>query len=86
VDVVMETADAVLVSGGLRKLPFLLRHARRTLAVIKQNIVLAIALKGAFLVLAFLGLATLWMAIAADMGATLLVTFNGLRLLRATES
>jgi Zn2+/Cd2+-exporting ATPase len=83
VDVVMETSDVVLVSGGLKKLPFLLRHARRTLAIIKQNIAIAIALKAAFLVLAFFGLATLWMAIAADMGATLLVTFNGLRLLRA---
>jgi Zn2+/Cd2+-exporting ATPase len=51
VDVVMETADVVLVSGGLKKLPFLLRHARRTLAIIKQNIAIAIALKAALLVL-----------------------------------
>ncbi len=82
-DVVIEAADVVLISGGLRKLAFLLRHARRTAAVIKQNIAIALALKVVFLVLAFLGLATLWMAVAADMGATLLVTFNGLRLLRA---
>jgi Cd2+/Zn2+-exporting ATPase len=82
-DVVMETADVILISGGLRKLGFLLRHARRTAGVIKQNIAIALALKGVFLVLAFFGMATLWLAVAADMGATLLVTLNGLRLLRA---
>ena len=84
-DVVMETADVILISGGLRKLAFLLRHARRTASVIRQNIGIALALKAVFLVLAFFGLATLWMAVAADMGATLLVTFNGLRLLRARK-
>jgi len=84
VDVVMETADIVLTHGGLSKLPFLVRHARRAQAVIQQNIAIAIALKGAFLVLAFLGVATLWMAIAGDMGATLIVTSNGMRLLRAS--
>jgi Cd2+/Zn2+-exporting ATPase len=82
-DVVMETADVILISGGLRKLGFLLRHARRTAGVIKQNIAIALALKLVFLVLAFFGLATLWLAVAADMGATFLVTLNGLRLLRA---
>ena len=82
-DVVLETADIVLMSGDLDKLPFLLRHARRTLAVIRQNVGIALALKAVFLVMAALGVATLWMAVAADMGATLLVTFNGLRLLRA---
>ena len=85
VDVVMETADIVLTHGGLSKLPFLVRHARRAQAVIQQNIAIAIALKGAFLVLAFLGVATLWMAIAGDMGATLIVTSNGMRLLRSSE-
>ncbi|MBM3810211.1 MAG: heavy metal translocating P-type ATPase [Acidimicrobiia bacterium] len=85
IDVVMETADVVLMSGGLSKLGFLLRHARRTVGVIQQNVALALAMKGAFLVLAFFGQATLWMAVAADMGATLLVTFNGLRLLRVGE-
>ncbi|MCC6536556.1 MAG: cadmium-translocating P-type ATPase [Bryobacterales bacterium] len=82
-DVVMETADVVLISGGLGKLAFLLRHARRTASVIRQNIAIALVLKVASLVAAFFGVATLWMAVAADMGATLLVTFNGLRLLRA---
>jgi Cd2+/Zn2+-exporting ATPase len=86
IDVVMETADIVLMSGGLSKLGFLLRHARRTAAVIQQNVALALLMKAVFLVLAFFGMATLWMAVAADMGATLLVTFNGLRLLRVKDS
>jgi Cd2+/Zn2+-exporting ATPase len=81
-DVVLETADVVLMSGDLEKLPFLLKHARRTLGIIRQNVGIALALKAVFLVMAGLGMATLWMAVAADMGATLLVTFNGLRLLR----
>jgi Cd2+/Zn2+-exporting ATPase len=84
-DVALETADVILMSDDLRSLGFLLRHARRALSVIKQNVVVALGLKAIFLVLAFGGVATLWMAIAADMGATLLVTFNGLRLLRATK-
>jgi Cd2+/Zn2+-exporting ATPase len=82
-DVVIETADVVLMSGGLSRLPLLLRHARRTVRVIHQNVGIALAMKGVFLLMAVAGIATLWMAVAADMGATLLVTFNGLRLLRA---
>jgi Cd2+/Zn2+-exporting ATPase len=82
-DVVVETADVVLMSGGLSRLPLLLRHARRTVRVIHQNVAIALAMKGVFLLMAVAGIATLWMAVAADMGATLLVTFNGLRLLRA---
>jgi Cd2+/Zn2+-exporting ATPase len=82
-DVALETADVILLSGGLERLPFLVRHARRAAGVIRQNVVIALALKAGFLVTAILGAATLWMAIAADMGATLLVTLNGLRLLRA---
>jgi Cd2+/Zn2+-exporting ATPase len=85
IDVVLETADVVLMSGGLSKLAFLLRHARRAAGVIQQNVALALLMKFAFLLLAFFGVATLWMAVAADMGATLLVTFNGLRLLRVRE-
>jgi Cd2+/Zn2+-exporting ATPase len=79
-DLAIETADVVL--SGLGDLPFLLRHARRALGVIGQNIAIALAAKAAFAVLAGLGMATLWMAVLADTGATLLVTFNGLRLLR----
>ena len=55
----------------------------RTLAIIKQNIAFALGVKLLFIVLALAGIATLWMAIAADMGASLLVVFNGLRLLQA---
>jgi Cd2+/Zn2+-exporting ATPase len=81
-DVARETADVVFMASDLSRLPFLLRHARRTVRVIQENIALALALKLMFLVAALSGFATLWMAVAADMGATFLVTFNGLRLLR----
>lgn len=80
-DIARESADVVFMANDLSRLPFLLRHARRTVAVIKQNIGLALALKLAFLAAAMTGSATLWMAVLADMGATFLVTFNGLRLL-----
>ena len=80
-DAAIETADIALMSDDLMKLPWLIRHARRTVAVIQQNIFFALSLKLAFIVLALAGAATLWMAIAADMGASLLVIFNGLRLL-----
>jgi len=69
------------MSDDLMKLPWLIRHARRTVAVIQQNIFFALGLKLVFIVLALAGVATLRMAIAADMGASLLVIFNGLRLL-----
>jgi Cd2+/Zn2+-exporting ATPase len=81
-DAAIETADIALMSDDLMGLPWLIRHARRTLAVIKQNIAFALSLKLVFIILAVAGAATLWMAIAADMGASLLVIFNGLRLLR----
>jgi Cd2+/Zn2+-exporting ATPase len=82
-DVAIETADIALMSDDLTRIPWLIGHARRTLRVIKQNIAFALGLKLLFIVLAFAGLATLWMAIAADMGASLLVIANALRLLRA---
>lgn len=78
----IETADVALMSDDLSKLPWLIRHARRTVGIIKQNIAFALGLKAMFLVLAFFQVATLWAAIAADMGASLAVIFNGLRLLR----
>lgn len=80
-DAAIETADIALMSDDLSKLPWLVRHSRRTLAVIRQNIVLSLAVKAAFVVLTFAGFASLWAAIAADMGTSLLVIFNGLRLL-----
>ena len=82
-DVAMETADVIVMSEDPERLGFLMRHSQRTLAVVKQNLAVALGSKLVFLAIAVLGMATLWMAIAADMGATLLVTFNGLRMLRS---
>ena len=81
-DVAIETADITLMSDEIGRIPWLVRHARRALAVIKQNVALALGIKAVFITLAIFGAATLWMAIAADMGASLLVIFNGLRLLK----
>ena len=81
-DVAIETADIALMSDDLARLPWLVTHACRTLSVVRQNIVFAIGLKLLFVVFAVLGVASLWMAIAADMGASLLVICNGLRLLK----
>ncbi len=81
-DAAIETADIALMSDDLMKLPWLVRHSRATLTTIKQNIWFALAVKTVFMVLAVSGLATLWMAIAADTGVSLLVIFNSLRLLR----
>jgi Cd2+/Zn2+-exporting ATPase len=81
-DAAIETADIALMADDLAKLSWLIRHAKRSLAVIRQNISLSLAVKAIFVVLTFLGYASLWVAIAADMGASLLVIFNGLRLLR----
>ena len=81
-DAVIETADIALMADDLSKVPWLIRHSRRTLQIIKQNIIFALGLKGIFLILAILGIASLWMAIAADTGASLLVVFNGLRLIK----
>jgi Cd2+/Zn2+-exporting ATPase len=82
----IETADVVLMSDDLSRLPWLIRHARRTLAIVQQNIAFALGLKLLFVVLTLFGWASLWAAIAADTGATLLVIFNGLRLLRERKS
>jgi Cd2+/Zn2+-exporting ATPase len=69
------------MSDDLSKLPWLIRLSRKTLRTVKQNVGFALGLKAAFVLLTLLGVASLWMAIAADTGASLLVTFNGLRLL-----
>lgn len=81
-DVALETADVALMADDLSKLAFVVRLSRATLGVLRQNIAFAIAIKAVFLVLALGGWATLWMAIAADMGASLAVVANGLRVLR----
>ena len=82
----IETADVALMDDDLRKLPRFVRLSRRTHAVLLQNIVLALGIKAVFLVLTLLGLGTMWMAVFADVGASLLVVGNGLRLLRARTS
>ena len=82
-DVAAESADVVLMQDDLQKLPFLVGHARRARRVIIENITVALGAKALFLAFMAFGAATLWMAVAADMGASLLVTFNGLRMLRS---
>ena len=81
-DAAIETADVALMTDDLERLPWLIGHSKRTFAVIRQNIAFALGVKAAFVVLTFAGFATLWGAIAADVGASLLVVSNALRLLR----
>ena len=81
-DIAMEAADVVVMNDDLRRLPGLIRLSRRTHGVLWQNIVLALGIKAAFLGLALAGQATMWMAVFADMGASLIVVANGLRMLR----
>ena len=81
-DAAIETADIALMSDDLGKVPWLIRHSRRTLRTIKQNIAFALGLKILFVLLSICGIAALWLAIAADAGASLLVVLNGMRLLQ----
>jgi Cd2+/Zn2+-exporting ATPase len=85
-DAAIEAADIALMSDDLSKLPWLVRHSRRALAIIRQNIVLSLAVKAVFVVLTFAGHASLWAAIAADMGVSFLVILNALRLLSVAAS
>jgi Cd2+/Zn2+-exporting ATPase len=85
-DVALETADVALMSSDLSRLPFALHLARTTVGNIRVNVALALGLKLTFVVLAAAGLATLWMAVLADTGASLLVVANALRLLRLTPA
>ena len=82
-DVAIETADVALMSDELLKLPFGVRLARATLRNVKTNVAVSLALKAVFLVAAVTGTATLWMAVLADTGASVIVVANALRLLRA---
>ncbi|MBL9081737.1 MAG: cation-translocating P-type ATPase [Planctomycetales bacterium] len=82
-DAAIETADIALMGDDISQLPWLIMHSRRTLTIIRQNIFFSLGLKAAFVVLALLGHASLWAAIAADTGASLLVILNALRCLRA---
>jgi Cd2+/Zn2+-exporting ATPase len=81
-DTAMEAADVVVMDDDPLRLVELIRLSRRTWAVLMQNIALALGIKGAFLVLTLLGTATMWQVVFADMGTSLLVIANGLRLLR----
>ena len=81
-DTAMEAADIALMSDDLSKIAWLIRHSRRMLGIIRANIVLSLAVKAVFVVLTISGHASLWAAIAADMGVSLLVIFNALRLLK----
>jgi Cd2+/Zn2+-exporting ATPase len=85
-DVALETADVVLMREDLRGIPATIRLGRRARRVIRQNIALSLAVKALVLGLAVVGLGSLWAAVAADMGASLLVIGNGLRLLRSADA
>lgn len=82
-DTAKEAADVLIMNDDLRRVPETIRLSKKTYAVLWQNISLALGIKAVFFVLAVFGSATMWMAVFADMGASLLVVFNGLRLLRA---
>ena len=81
-DTAIETADVALMDDDLRKIPTFVRLSRQTHAILVQNIVLALGIKAVFLGMTLAGEATMWMAVFADMGVSLMVVFNGLRLLR----
>lgn len=81
-DTAIETADVALMDDDLRKIPAFIRLSRATARILTQNIVLALGIKAIFMALTFSGQATMWMAVFADMGASMIVVFNGLRLLR----
>jgi len=75
----METADMVLMQDNLTRLPEAVQHSRKAMGIIRQNITFSLAIKAVFLLLTLPGWATLWMAVFADMGASLIVTANGMR-------
>ena len=77
----MEAADVVIMNDDLGRIAETVRLSRSARSVLWQNIALALGIKAVFLVLAVFGNATMWMAVFADMGASLIVVFNGLRLL-----
>ena len=82
-DVALETADIALMDDELMKVPFALRLSRNAMRNIRMNVAISLGLKAAFVALAIAGAATLWMAVLADTGASLIVTANALRLLRS---
>lgn len=78
----IETADVALMSDDLGRLPFLIELSRAAMRTIRANVALSLIIKAAFLLLVLLGMGSMWLAVLADMGASLLVTLNGTRLLR----
>jgi Cd2+/Zn2+-exporting ATPase len=84
--VALETADIVLMGDDLDQIPATIRRSRRALRLIKQNITFSLVIKAVFLALAVVGQATLWMAVAADTGASLIVIGNGLRALQRSTT
>ncbi|NOV00598.1 cadmium-translocating P-type ATPase [Paenibacillus sp. LMG 31457] len=84
-DTALETADVALMADDLSKLPYAIRLSRRALKIIKQNIAFSLLVKVVFLVMIFLGTSTLWMAVLADTGSSLIVIANGMRLLQKNK-
>ena len=81
-DTALETADVVLMGDALNRIPYAVRLSRAAMRIIQQNIAFSIGIKLVALVAVYPGWLTLWLAILADMGAAVLVTLNGLRLLK----
>lgn len=84
-DTAMEAADVVIMNDDLRRIPEAIRLSRKTQSILWQNITLALGIKAVFLLLALFNGASMWMAVFADMGASLLVVANGLRMLRKSS-
>jgi Zn2+/Cd2+-exporting ATPase len=82
-DIAMEAADVVIMNDDLRRIASTIRLSRDTHTILWQNIALALGIKSVFLVMAIFGNASMWAAVFADMGASLLVVFNGLRLTKS---
>ena len=84
-DAAIETADIALMTDDIGKVPWLVTHSHRTMGIIRQNIGLSLATKALFVGLTAFGMASMWGAIAADVGVSLLVVTNALRLLKARK-
>lgn len=84
-DVALETADVALMTDDLGQLAYLIKLSHKTVSIIKQNIVFSLSIKAIFLLSLLLGMGNLWLAVLADMGASLLVTMNGMRLMRRLQ-
>jgi len=85
-DTAIETSYIALMDDDLNKIIHFIQLSKKTSRLLKQNITIALGIRFAFMILAFTGIATLWMAVFADMGASLIVIANGLRLIRPTRS